>query len=1362
MAGKRDGNGSRVTPGRRKAVHAPKERKQRAPGHVPAVPVIMSAGSEFAGAAKRWDGNSWQQHALQLLRATYGAGNVQEVFADVGGDGGLDAIVVGQGIVYQFYAPDGYATARELYERQRAKLTKDLGKFIENRDRLQKLLRGNLVSRWILLVPFLRHSELIAHAAEKADEVRKAKLSYVRSDRFEVVLETEGTHAAALSALPKVVPCRFEDPWGQLAFESKLWPADADAIAPELREAVGRLASVCWHLLTAIEDSGRNPWQDVKRGDEPADVLDVAYRTTRLAERLAGAGGLDLKLSTYEVAALLAAPFLREAALSSSEMRICAEAEPFSFEDRPAATTTSWLRLALEATYGKRPQLERKARRLASTVDHTASRAVVWWLVQRTAAALPETWEPSAPGGRGLFPAELSTAVDEIVKRLPRTGGASVLEPLRMTRFLAAEPDGFDEMGFTAGRDVIWERPEGGQYTLRPALVGRLLGLLGALACDPRRLPDVVVDHIGLTEPTDARTAIQLCRQAVWRYERDRWTLTLNGIPHPAYDLAFEEIANGAARYGGLLITDVRRNPRGIEELANLPWFRADLHPRRDAHGHEEYVRPHVRFELATDEIKELLMGYRLYGDPMVAVRELYQNALDACRYREARIKARAAREALAQTSDRLKARSSYDTLRERYLVAWKAPRAKDARGGAPTAALIRLDQRVVDGRLIIECTDDGIGMSRRELERCFARAGRRFSDTDEFTQERAAWRDMAAQLGLEELDRDAPEQIDFTPHSQFGIGVFSYFMLADEIEVLTRRVRFDHTGQHLGDTLCVRVSSSGSLFRITRAAEQGQPPGTSVRLILGQTHYKRRIYSWMDETALVPISLLEAMRSFLVVAEFETCASESGKPSETWSVDELHVDPERDYPLGEYQSQKFPRAFTTLRRGSLWWATSGNRLEEFPILADGVTTHSSGPPGLIVNLRGGRRPLLTVDRMKVIDPTLDWVLGYLYDRSVLDLLPPSTLTYDRLVQIAQHYPRLAHVAHCEPTILESSIPYRVGGMSVRLCEFGLWPGDPTDELRDLTDPREDDEWRAFAERCGPYHIATKRLELLKRLSTSFDELLERWFEDPGGIDWKYESDLDAEEGSRIESKSFTTLAYGALKGVVSASLDFRVTIGEAVVALRGLVPAAFAELGQADALFSHRVRRHDKMLLSEYVDGRAPWLMGRVEPAHLIQASAKVGWTLGKIREHLSFFRALGIEVPAPFPEMAEYRATPTDVRIVQMFGPDGRLTPTDLVRLSAMGLSFGEISDWCVRFAPLGIEPLRIPSEAMEVRADAADLILISCDLDGQPPWMEGPINWVHIRGAALETKQTAKTVASRLRVLLVPTEEAHSEGG
>ncbi len=924
------------------------------------------------------------------MRATHGAGNVQHIPAAVGGDGGIDAVVRSRGIVYQFYAPEPYATARELYERQRDKLTDDIGKFIANRSRIQKILGDTKASRWILLTPFLRHSELVAHAAAKTVEVRKAKLPYVKSADFEVIIETDAIHGTT-AAVPGIAgDRRFEDPWGRLAFDSKLWPVDTDETAPDLRAATARLASVCWHFVTGLSPEVRSPWQDVKHGNDPQDVLDLAYRTVRLAERFVADTRLQLGLSAYEAAVLLAAPFLREAALATGEARVYTQGDPFHIAApaRLGAGETSWLRHALEATFAKRPQLERKARRLEGSADRAAFHAVVWWLIQRTVAALPETWEMEQPGRRGLFPPELADAMADLLRTLPRVGEARPLDPIRMARCLSADPDAFDEPATAILREVPWDRPSGGQIMLRPSLIARLLGLVGLLASDPRRLSEIVIDHLGLTEPTDAETSVHFCRTAVWEGTPTAWILKLSDIRHPAYDLAFEQLVGDAVRYANLLLADVRRNPAGISELMNLPSFRAELAASRDGRGEAAYVRPHVRFELATDEIKEILMGSRLYGDPMVAVRELYQNALDACRYREARIKAWAAREALAAGGDGAAARRRYDELRGRYLAAWKglAPAGPQSNGAA-ARALIRFDQRLIDGRLVVECSDDGVGMGRRELEQCFARAGRRFSETDEFSQERALWRDISDQLGLGDLPPDAPEQIDFTPNSQFGIGVFSYFMLADEIEVQTRRVHYDERGERLGETLRVRISSSGSLFRTTLLPEQGQPPGTSIRLILGESHCERPRSEWSDDRVREPVSVLDAMREFLWVAEFETQVSGGDGSIERWEVDQLHQPvPSRYSRLGHRA------AWMPIARGEAWWDVSGN-LGRGALLADGVITDSDGPKGLLLNLRRSRRPTLTVDRKKVVDRySAHWANETLERCAVSDLFPREVL----------------------------------------------------------------------------------------------------------------------------------------------------------------------------------------------------------------------------------------------------------------------------------------------------------------------------------------------------------------------------------
>ena len=85
-------------------------------------------------------------------------------------------------------------------------------------------------------------------------------------------------------------------------------------------------------------------------------------------------------------------------------------------------------------------------------------------------------------------------------------------------------------------------------------------------------------------------------------------------------------------------------------------------------------------------------MGEQLYGDPALAIRELYQNALDACRYREARTE---------------------------YLRRTRDP-------ASDWAGRIRFAQGIDDdGRPYLDCVDNGIGMGVRELQRGL-RPGRR------------------------------------------------------------------------------------------------------------------------------------------------------------------------------------------------------------------------------------------------------------------------------------------------------------------------------------------------------------------------------------------------------------------------------------------------------------------------------------------------------------------------------------------------------------------------------------------------------------------------------------------------------------
>src|SRR5262245_25188814 len=97
-------------------------------------------------------GDEWQDLCLRVLHEHHGAGELIEVPDDDRGDGGLEAFSL-DGCAYQCYAPENEPLSAKLrYEKQRDKMTKDVGKFIGNAAKIEALVpEGVKIRRWILL-----------------------------------------------------------------------------------------------------------------------------------------------------------------------------------------------------------------------------------------------------------------------------------------------------------------------------------------------------------------------------------------------------------------------------------------------------------------------------------------------------------------------------------------------------------------------------------------------------------------------------------------------------------------------------------------------------------------------------------------------------------------------------------------------------------------------------------------------------------------------------------------------------------------------------------------------------------------------------------------------------------------------------------------------------------------------------------------------------------------------------------------------------------------------------------------------------------------------------------------------------------
>ncbi|MFQ3337073.1 MAG: molecular chaperone HtpG [Flavobacteriales bacterium] len=136
-----------------------------------------------------------------------------------------------------------------------------------------------------------------------------------------------------------------------------------------------------------------------------------------------------------------------------------------------------------------------------------------------------------------------------------------------------------------------------------------------------------------------------------------------------------------------------------------------------------------LSFNLNQKRIIELLMGVGLYKDKFASLREMYQNALDACRC----------------------------MISEANSINYKAK------------GIIQFSIEQEDNESYLCCKDNGIGMTKEIIENHLLKIGNSYYKSSDFYKKQAQWGGT------------------FTPTSQFGIGILSCFMLGNKIEIITK-----------------------------------------------------------------------------------------------------------------------------------------------------------------------------------------------------------------------------------------------------------------------------------------------------------------------------------------------------------------------------------------------------------------------------------------------------------------------------------------------------------------------------------------------------------------------------------------------
>jgi molecular chaperone HtpG len=231
------------------------------------------------------------------------------------------------------------------------------------------------------------------------------------------------------------------------------------------------------------------------------------------------------------------------------------------------------------------------------------------------------------------------------------------------------------------------------------------------------------------------------------------------------------------------------------------------------------------------------LMAHSVYSDKEIFLRELISNAADAC--------------------EKLR----YEALSDPALL---------GEDGAPVIT-VTLDAEA--RRLTVE--DNGIGMTEAEMAEALGTIAR--SGTRAFVERIAAAKDAA---------KDSPESGGGAQViGQFGVGFYSAFMVADQVDVISRRA---------GTDAAALWSSDGQGAYTIRALDLAEAPARGTRVILHLKDEDAKTYgeAWSVERAVKSHSGHVPVRIFLKDKP-DAEARQIGDGAALWTKPKSQVTPE-------------------------------------------------------------------------------------------------------------------------------------------------------------------------------------------------------------------------------------------------------------------------------------------------------------------------------------------------------------------------------------------------------------------------------------------------------------------------------------
>jgi molecular chaperone HtpG len=276
-----------------------------------------------------------------------------------------------------------------------------------------------------------------------------------------------------------------------------------------------------------------------------------------------------------------------------------------------------------------------------------------------------------------------------------------------------------------------------GEYVCLP-FIAAILRLADILDFDTDRTPEVLYNAINVTHPISIEEWKK--HLSIQNWDISETHIVFHSVcDHPRIEYAVRNFCD--------MIDDELDGCRGVlssindhirrEELKKynikLPLIvdRSKISAKRDLLTDKPVYRyNNIRFVLNKESIIKILMGSSLYGNSVVALRELLQNSIDTCLLRKSICE------------------SNGYTYNPKIIV--------------------NLDTR--EKKLIV--SDNGMGMNEDDINRYYSNIGTSFYNSREFKE-----------IKLE-------NSINFTSISRFGIGILSCFMISDIINLRTLKFK--------------------------------------------------------------------------------------------------------------------------------------------------------------------------------------------------------------------------------------------------------------------------------------------------------------------------------------------------------------------------------------------------------------------------------------------------------------------------------------------------------------------------------------------------------------------------------------------